>query len=183
LIEVVDYDTAWPQRFEQLRATVWPAVSDIAIAIEHVGSTSVPGLAAKPIIDVDAIVLTSPSSMKTVIASLTRIGYEHQGDLGVPGREAFRNGPPDLPPHHLYSCIEDCVALRNHLVVRDFLRAHPDVAREYGELKKRLARGFPDDIDSYIAGKTDLLCRILALSGMPAGEIAAVRGANIGLQS
>jgi GrpB-like predicted nucleotidyltransferase (UPF0157 family) len=98
LIEVVDYDAAWPQRFEQLRARIWPAVSDVAIAIEHVGGTSVPGLAAKPIIDIDVIVTASPSSMQSVIASLLTIGYERQGDLGVPDREAFRSAPPDSPP-------------------------------------------------------------------------------------
>lgn len=84
MIEVVDYDAAWPQRFEQLHATIWPAISDIAIAIEHVGSTSVPGLAAKPIIDIDVIVTASPSSMQSVIASLLTIGYEHQGNSASP---------------------------------------------------------------------------------------------------
>ena len=178
MIEVVDYDAAWPQRFEGLRAKIWPAVSDIAIAIEHVGSTSVPALAAKPIIDIDVVVPTSPSSMPATIEALSNIGYVHQGDLGVAGREAFRNVSPDLAPHHLYVCVEGCTALRNHLIVRDFLRADPSSAREYGNLKKRLAQLFPNDIDSYIAGKTDLLCRILTHSGLRTEEIAAIRGVN-----
>lgn len=178
MIEVVDYDGAWPQRFEELRAAIWPSVSDVAITIEHVGSTSVPGLAAKPIIDIDVVVPPSPSSMRAAIEGLSKIGYVHQGDLGVAGRGAFRDGPPDLPPHHLYSCVDDCTSLRNHLIVRDFLRANPVAAREYGDLKKRLAQRFPDDIDSYIAGKTDFLCRLLSASGMPNDEIAVIRGVN-----
>src|SRR5690242_8803522 len=177
MVRVVDYDDGWPSYFEELRARIWPAVSDVAIAIEHVGSTSVPGLAAKPIIDIDVIVPGSPSSVCAAVESLVRIGYEHQGNLGIAGREAFRR-PPGSPPHHLYACVEGCTALRNHLIVRDCLRANPDIAREYGDLKKRLAREFPDDIDAYIAGKTELLCRVLAASGMSEDELEKIRRVN-----
>jgi GrpB-like predicted nucleotidyltransferase (UPF0157 family) len=176
LIEVVDYDAAWPQRFERLRAALWPAVLDVAIAIEHVGSTSVSGLAAKPVIDLDIIVVDVPSQ-RAAIASLAKLGYVHRGDLGVTGREAFTT-PDSASRHNLYVCLDGCVSLRNHLVIRDYLRAHRETAVEYGNLKRWLAQRFPDDIDAYIAGKTDLLCRILTLSGMPAEEIAAIRGVN-----
>jgi len=176
LIEVVDYDAAWPQRFEQLRATIWPAVSDVAIAIEHVGSTAVPGLAAKPVIDLDIIVADS-QSVRAVIASLATLGYMHRGDLGVTGREAFTT-PDGAPRHNLYVCLDGCVSLRNHLLIRDYLRVHRETADEYGDLKRRLARAFADDIDAYIAGKTAFLCAILAASGMAQQEIASVRLAN-----
>jgi GrpB-like predicted nucleotidyltransferase (UPF0157 family) len=177
-VEVVDYDDVWPSHFEELRARIWPAVSGVAVAIEHVGSTSVPGLAAKPIIDIDVIVPHAPSSVDAVIESLAKLGSEHQGDLGVAGREAFRNSPRGSLPHHLYACVEGCAALRNHLIVRDRLRASPDLAREYGDLKKQLAREFPSDIDAYIAGKTELLCRILAASGMSADGLEKIRRVN-----
>lgn len=177
VIEVVEYEAVWPQRFERLRATLWPAVSHVAIAIEHVGSTSVPGLAAKPILDIDIIVPTSRASVESAIESLATAGYTHQGDLGVPDREAFKSAD-GVPRHNLYVCPKDSLALRNHLVVRDYLRAHPEVAREYGRLKRRLAARFPDDIDAYIAGKTDLICRILATSDIPASEIERIRRVN-----
>lgn len=179
-IEVADYDAAWPRRFEELRSAIWPAVSDVAIAIEHVGSTSVPGLAAKPILDIDIIVPASQASIDAAIGALATIGYAHQGDLGVPGREAFKNSVA-TSRHNLYVCPENSLALKNHRVVRDYLRAYPDTAREYGDLKRALAARFPNDIDAYIAGKTDLICRILATSDISASEIERIRVVNAGI--
>jgi GrpB-like predicted nucleotidyltransferase (UPF0157 family) len=161
-VVVVDYDPAWPEIFEQIRARVWPAVADLATTIEHIGSTSVPGLAAKPVIDLD-LVVPAASDIPTVIDRLATIGYEHRGDLGIPGRESFR-APADLPRHHLYACPGDNHALANHLAVRNHLRADPETARAYGELKRELARRFPDDIDSYVDGKTDMILEILRMA-------------------
>jgi len=144
-IEVVDYDPAWPGLFEQLRSRVWPAVQDCAIAVEHVGSTSVPGLAAKPVIDITVIVV-SDTDVPLAIERLATVGYVHQGDLGVEGREAFAS-PPMLPAHHLYLCPRQSLALMNHLTLRNYLRTHAEAAREYGDLKKRLASQFRHDID------------------------------------
>src|SRR5512146_1553074 len=119
-MRVVDYDDDWPRRFEQLRARIWPSVADVALRIEHVGSTSVPGLAAKPIIDMTLVVL-EPGDIPLVIDRLATPGYCHQGDLGIGGREAFEQ-PAGLPPHHLYACAEGAPALINHIAFRDYLR-------------------------------------------------------------
>lgn len=175
-IVVVDYDPAWARHFEQLRASLWEAVHDAAISIEHVGSTSVPGLAAKPIVDLDIVVRSSEESA-TVIQRLDPLGYTHRGDLGIVGREAFRN-PPGGPTHHLYVCLEGSLGLRNHLAVRDYLRSHPDKAIAYGELKRQLAEKFPDDIDSYIDGKADFLQGILRASGFQSQELATIATPN-----
>lgn len=164
-IVVVDYDAAWPGAFERLRAAIWPAVRDAAEAIEHVGSTAVPGLAAKPIIDLD-IVVRSGAEVPAAVARLAALGYAHRGNLGIEGREAF-DGPPGPDVHHLYVCPRDSAALANHVAVRDYLRAHPDAAREYGELKKALATRFPHDIDAYVGGKADLLQRIMRAARAP----------------
>lgn len=160
---VVDHDPGWAAAFERLRDRVWPAVSDVAVAIEHVGSTSVAGLAAKPILDVDVIV--PPDQVSAGIERLERIGYRHRGDLGVAGREAFH--PPDHAEcrHNLYLCRAGCPSLANHLAIRDHLRANPDAVVEYGALKKRLADEYPDDIDGYIEGKTAFLVGILRKAG------------------
>src|SRR4029453_1666707 len=99
-IVVTDYDPIWPQRFEMLRAHVWPAVSDFALGVEHVGSTAVPGLAAKPIVDM-SIVLRSDSEVPLAIERLAALGYQHLGNLDIEGREAFRP-PASLPLHNLY---------------------------------------------------------------------------------
>ncbi|HEX6533449.1 MAG TPA: GrpB family protein [Gemmatimonadaceae bacterium] len=175
-IVVLDYDPTWPEIFERLRSEIWPAVSDVALAVEHVGSTSVPGLAAKPIIDMSVVVPTD-AEIAVAIERLATLGYVHRGNLGVEGREAFRS-PDELPPHHLYLCPRDSIGLANHLAVRDYLRTHPEMATEYGALKKRLAREYPHDIDRYIDGKTDLILGILRASNFPAARLEAIERTN-----
>lgn len=174
-IEVVDYDAAWPERFAILRDRLEPAVGDVAIAIEHVGSTSVPGLAAKPVIDIDVIV--HAANLPIAIERITALGYEHLGEMGVPQREAFR-APDDLPRHNLYVTVDGCVSLRNHLAVRDYLRANPEAARAYGELKKKLAVTCEGDIDRYVAGKSEFISAILSRSGLSEEELLAIRAVN-----
>ena len=176
MIVVVDYDPAWPATFETLRAHVWPTVRDVAETVEHVGSTSVPGLAAKPIIDISIVVATA-GEVPMAIARLATLGYVHQGELGVEGRDAFSR-PEGLPAHNLYVCRRGGLGLTNQLAVRDYLRAHPAAAREYGALKKQLARRFPNDIDRYVAGKTDLVLSILRAAGVREDQIAAIERAN-----
>jgi len=179
-IVVVDYDPDWPAAFERVRSRVWPVVSDIALAVEHVGSTSVPALAAKPVIDI-SVVVRGKADVPVAIERLATLGYVHRGNLGIEGREAFKNPAPSLDPlpaHNLYLCPRDSPALLNHLAVRDYLRTHPDAAAEYGDLKKRLAELYPNDIDSYIDGKTDMLLRILRTAGFPAEQIQEIERAN-----
>lgn len=174
-IEVVDADPAWPLVFARLRAAIWPALADIALGIEHVGSTAVPGLAAKPIVDIDVIV--PPGQVVAATARLAGLGYAHKGDLGVPGREAFAH-PPDTPRHHLYVCPAANTALANHLAVRDYLRANPDAARAYGELKRRLAVRFAEDVDGYVEGKSAFILDILRRSGFAEADLAAIEAIN-----
>jgi GrpB-like predicted nucleotidyltransferase (UPF0157 family) len=175
-IVVVDYDPGWVAAFERVRARVWPAVSGVALSIEHVGSTSVPGLAAKPIIDV-SVVVRGESDAPLAIGCLESLGYVHRGNLGIEGREAF-DSPDGLPAHHLYLCPRDGPGLANHLAVRDYLRGHPGAVTEYGALKKRLAEEFPHDMDSYIAGKTDMLLAILRAAQFSAPRLEAIEREN-----
>jgi GrpB-like predicted nucleotidyltransferase (UPF0157 family) len=175
-VTVVDYDAAWPAIFERLRATVWPVVADLAVVIEHVGSTSVPGLAAKPVIDLD-IVVRSRADVPTVVGRLTALGYDHLGDLGIVGREAFR--PPEgSTAHNLYVCRPDSPSLANHRALRDHLRAHPELAHAYGALKKRLALAFPSDIDGYVAAKTDFIVAVLRTAGIAEEHLKDIERAN-----
>jgi GrpB-like predicted nucleotidyltransferase (UPF0157 family) len=162
--------------FEQLRSRVWPAVAEVAVAIEHVGSTSVPGLAAKPIIDM-TIVVAQRRDVPVVIDRLATIGYRHRGNLGIEDREAF-DEPPDLPRHNLYVCPQGTIGVVNQVAVRDYLRAHADAARRYGELKKRLAAQFPDDVDSYVFGKTDFVLDVLRRAGLTEDQLASIERVN-----
>ena len=175
-IKVVDYDPNWPEAFEALRSHIWPTVQNIAQSIEHVGSTSVPGLAAKPIIDIN-IVVSSDAHIPIAIERLAAIGYEHCGNLGIEGREAFK-APAHLAAHNLYVCLAGSLGLENHLAVRNYLRQNPSVAKAYGELKKQLAQQFPHDIDSYIAGKTDFLLEILQSANFSPAHLASIERIN-----
>ena len=134
-----------------------------------------PGLAAKPIIDVSVVV--GAEDVPLACERLATIGYVHQGNLGIDGREAFES-PSGFPAHHLYVCHRDSLALANHVAVRDYLRAHPETAREYGEVKKQLAKQFPNDIDGYVDGKTDLLLRILRAAGLSETQLENISRAN-----
>jgi len=180
-VEVVPHDPVWADHFARIHAHLWPAVQHAAMRLEHVGSTAVPGLAAKPVIDA-CIVVASRRDLPYVVKALSTLGYIHRGDLGVPDREAFRAPVPDhpeaLPKHHLYASPRHSLSLRNHLGLRDALRAQPALAAEYGVLKQQLARQFPDDIDRYIAGKTDFIIAVLRQIGFTDDELAAVRGIN-----
>ncbi|MDX1395576.1 MAG: GrpB family protein [Gemmatimonadota bacterium] len=174
-VVVVEYDPAWPSVFERLRTDIDEAVAHLAVAIEHVGSTAVPGLAAKPVIDMDVVV--PQGRVGDAIARLAAIGYEHRGDLGVPGREAFHE-PREAPRHHLYVCPAGSPALANHLAVRDYLRDHPEEARTYGALKVRLADEFGDDIDGYIEGKSSFLLGVLERVGFDPETLGEIERVN-----
>jgi GrpB-like predicted nucleotidyltransferase (UPF0157 family) len=133
-------------------------------------------LAAKPIVDMSIVVL-SRAEVSLAIERLAPLGYSHRGNLGVEDREAF-DAPPDLPAHHLYVCPRDGLGFENQRAVRDYLRAHPDAAAEYGALKKRLAEAFPHDIDRYVEGKTDFVLAILQEAGLSPERLRAIELAN-----
>jgi GrpB-like predicted nucleotidyltransferase (UPF0157 family) len=175
VIEVVAYDPTWPARFEAIRERIAPRLADIAQSIEHVGSTAIPNLAAKPIIDID-IVVAEPRAVQAAIAVLESLGYRHKGDLGIEGREAF-DRPEGTHPHHLYVCLADTAALRNHLAVRRHLLTNPAAREAYGALKLRLANEAAD-IDEYLYAKTDLVLTFLRAEGIDPEEIAAIEAAN-----
>jgi GrpB-like predicted nucleotidyltransferase (UPF0157 family)/mannose-6-phosphate isomerase-like protein (cupin superfamily) len=171
-IVVSDYDPAWPEWFETVSSHVWPAVRDVALRIDHVGSTAVPGLAAKPIIDVDVVVATE-RDVPEAIDRLAGLGYRWRGDLGVPGRQAFaRPSDPELPAHHLYVVVEDNKAHLDHWLLRDLLRSDPDARERYAALKRRNVEVARGDIDVYVAAKAafvaELLTRARAERGLPA---------------
>lgn len=175
MIIVQEYAPSWKFHFNSLSNIIRDATwSDIKI--EHVGSTSVSDLAAKPVIDIDIIV--SRHEVAAVIGLLAKIGYEHRGNLGIEDREAFFNPKHIDIDHHLYVCVEDSIAVRNHLALRNYLRTHPESAERYGNLKMQLAREFPDDMDSYVSGKTSFITELLSQCGMNAAELSSIEGAN-----
>jgi GrpB-like predicted nucleotidyltransferase (UPF0157 family) len=163
-IVVADYDPVWPEWFDRVHAYVWPAVADIALRIDHVGSTAVPGLAAKPVIDMD-IVVAAEEQVRPVIERLGTVGYRWRGDLGVTGREAFHlDRELGLPPHHLYLVVEDNRAHLDHWLLRDLLREDADARRRYAALKRENAAMAGDDIDVYVARKAAFVAELLTVA-------------------
>ena len=155
-----EYDPAWPRLFEGLRGRVLDALGGLAVAVEHVGSTAVPGLTAKPVVDIDAVV-PSAEDVPLAVERLERAGYRHEGDLGVSGREAFRP-PAGAPWHHLYVLPAGGEELRRHLAFRDNLRAHPEEASAYAALKRESARRFGGDRRAYADSKGEFVEHILS---------------------
>ncbi|WP_409340797.1 GrpB family protein [Paenibacillus sp. MBLB4367] len=162
-VTVVEYDPKWVKMFEALRDFVAPSISDIVLTIDHVGSTSVPGLPAKPIVDMDVVVATR-DDVQIAIEKLAALGYVHEGDFGIEGREAFVP-PSGVPWHHLYVCTVDNAEYKRHIMFRDYLRSHAQEAEEYGKIKLKLAQQFHNDRKAYTNAKTDFVEGILTRTG------------------
>ena len=151
-VTVVDYDPSWPQRFWEERDRLCGALGEAALAIWHIGSTSVPGLAAKPVVDV----LVAARSLEEVDAAEPRmreLGYECLGEFGIPGRRYFRKGGDERTHQvHVFDA-GDRENIARHLALCDYLRSHEDARDEYAALKRSLGRRFPYDIEGYCDGK------------------------------
>jgi GrpB-like predicted nucleotidyltransferase (UPF0157 family) len=174
-IVVVEYDPQWPVAFATIRTSLETALDGVpVIGIEHVGSTSVPGLAAKPIIDIDVIV--DRSYVGDATAALEAVGYRSLGEMGVPDRHAFKT-PPDEIRQNTYVIVDGCLSLRNHIGLRDVLRGDPNLRDEYSSVKRRLA-ATTDDIDVYVDGKTDVVRRVLARAGLADRELDEIEAGN-----
>jgi GrpB-like predicted nucleotidyltransferase (UPF0157 family) len=173
VIVVAEYDPAWPQRFDQLRREYAGAMADAGVpvvAIEHVGSTAVPGLAAKPVIDCD-IVVAEPD-VPAASAVLAGLGFTPLGELGIPLRWAFKE-PRRLGRTNTYVVGEGSLSLRNHLAVRDILRADSDLRERYAAAKRRVG-ATAANIDDYGRGKNAMVQQILAAAGMTEAERASI---------
>lgn len=160
---VVAYDPAWPHFFRSIRERLQELFVDSEALIEHVGSTAVPGLAAKPIVDIDVVVPSSPD-IPDAVRRLELGGYIHRGDLGIPGREAF-DVPPDLPYHHLYVVAAGTKPHLDHVLLRDHLRSHPDAAERYGRRKLEVAHLITaESRQAYMEAKASIVEELLAVA-------------------
>lgn len=158
---VEDPNPEWSMWFDAVCAYVSPFVGDAVLRIEHVGSTSIPGLSAKPIIDID-IVVAEERAIAPTVALIESAGYRWIGNLDVEGREAFE--PPDepkLPAHHLYLVVLDNRAHSDHWLFRDALMSDPDARDRYGSLKRANAALANGDADRYVALKAAFVAEVL----------------------
>jgi GrpB-like predicted nucleotidyltransferase (UPF0157 family) len=161
-IVVSDYDPNWPAQFETERRAVARAFGAIALTIEHVGSTAVPGLAAKPIIDL-LVGVTDVGTARHRVEAMRSIGYTYMSEYRawLPGEMLYRKGPPGPWTHHVHVMEPSSPRWDELVLVRDYLRAHREIAAAYGELKKALAVLFEDDIEGFRDAKRPFLAEVL----------------------
>jgi GrpB-like predicted nucleotidyltransferase (UPF0157 family) len=161
VVRIVPYDPAWPALFDAEVARLTPILEacGVTLRLEHTGSTSVPGLAAKPILDI--LAGWEPSGVRTnAIPAIEAAGYQYRGEQGIAGRDFFRRGEPRQ--YHLHLTEVGSTFWHDHRTFRDYLRANPDAARRYETLKHELAATFPTDRERYIEGKTEFVIATLA---------------------
>lgn len=158
-ISVVDYDPAWPEMFEQERANLKSMLGSLVFTIEHMGSTAVPGLASKPIIDLLVGVYSLADARSRCIEPFQASGYAYipEYESWLPDELFFRKGGPGPWTHHVHVMESSNPRWDAFLTFRDYLRGHPDAASAYGKLKKSLAAEFKDDIAGYRNAKDDFI--------------------------
>lgn len=156
----------WHQRFGEEELRLRHAMGARAVWIEHVGSTAVCGLSAKPIIDI-AVAVKQAADAASSVSALKEIGYEYRGENGIRGRFYFVKGAPRT--HHLHVVEMDSELWRNHLLFRDYLRMHNGAVHEYERLKRRLALEYPTDREAYTEGKASFICEVLTRASAAAG--------------
>ena len=165
-VTVLPYNPEWKNAFEEIKADIENALGDLILGIEHVGSTSVEGMSAKPCIDID-VIIKDYSVFETVVDKLNTLGYIHEGDLGIEDREAFDySDKANLMKHHLYVCPEYSKELHRHITFRDFLKSNPKAVEKYSKVKETAAELFPDDIDKYIQYKSPCIEELYVICGL-----------------
>jgi GrpB-like predicted nucleotidyltransferase (UPF0157 family) len=176
-IKIVDPDPQWPLMFEAEKSRILDAIGHVVVGVEHFGSTSIPGIGAKPIIDI-LIAIPRLDDAKMCIGPLGAIGYSYipEYEAKIPFGRFFRKGPEEAPTHHIHM-LEPKRNWETNLIVRDYLRSHPVEAAEYLSFKKRLAAEFGTDVDGYTAAKRPYLNTVIekaraALAGDSADDPA-----------
>lgn len=159
---VEKYNPEWPKRFEEIKAFLGKKINKACIRIEHVGSTAIPGMIAKPIIDI--IIVIEPEQWEEMKALLKERSYFHEGDLGIKDREVFKfhdeTFKKSLPTHHLYVCPKHNLALKEQIAFRDYMKTHKKDRERLSALKWALAKKFNNDKYPYMDGKDAMVKEI-----------------------
>jgi GrpB-like predicted nucleotidyltransferase (UPF0157 family) len=154
-VEVIPHQPQWKEMYEKESERLRSVFGDLLVTIYHIGSTAVPELAAKPIIDIMPVV-KEIEAVDTLTMQMESLGYTARGENGIPGRRYFYKGE-SVRTYHVHVFAAGNPEITRHLAFRDYLCHHPIDARRYGELKLKLAAEHPWDIERYIAGKAPLI--------------------------
>ncbi|MEM1290556.1 MAG: GrpB family protein [Cyanobacteria bacterium P01_H01_bin.162] len=177
-VEVVSPDPAWPAAFARAAQEIAVALDNNVVAMHHIGSTAIPDIYAKPIIDL-LIEVAELERVDAHQAAMTALGYQAMGEYGIPGRRYFRrDNAAGVRTHHVHAFAADTDQVRRHLAFRDYLVAHPAAAQEYSELKRRLAQAHPTDIEQYMDGKHDFIQAIDQQAAQWSAAKSAARSSN-----
>jgi GrpB-like predicted nucleotidyltransferase (UPF0157 family) len=159
-IVVVPYHPSWPEKYQQEAEKISAIFGQELISIHHIGSTAIPGMSAKPVIDIMPVV-RDIEAVDAFNPATIQLGYEPQGENGIPGRRYFVRGGDAHRTHHVHTYQPGNPEVDHHLDFRDYLIARPEEAQQYASLKMELARQYPHDIDAYIAGKDAFIKEII----------------------
>jgi GrpB-like predicted nucleotidyltransferase (UPF0157 family) len=176
-IVISDYNPAWPSLFEQECTSLHTALGPLVLTVEHIGSTAVPGLAAKPIIDLQLSVRSLEDARSSCVEPLHALGYAYmpQYEARLPGELFFQKGPSGQWTHNLHVLQGDHPRWRRRLLFRDHLRNHPEIARAYAKLKRDLAAAFDGDFSGYMNAKTAFVAATLAEALGPGEQVVLDR--------
>lgn len=162
-VRLVEYDPRWPSLFAAERQRILDQCATLGLRLEHIGGTSIPGMCAKPILDI-AAGRPRGASTQDAVAALEQAGYEHRGERGVPGRQLFCRGQPRA--YHVHLVEEGGPLWRDYVAFRSYLRAHPETARQFADLKRVLAARFSRDREAYMNAKASHVQEVLRLAGV-----------------
>lgn len=155
-VEVVPYRVEWPAQYQSEANALRDVFGDQLLSIHHFGSTAIPGISAKPIIDI-LVIVRDIDAVFPLVPTLEAMGYVFKGEYGIPGRRFFYKGTEEVRSHHLHVYEINSPNILRHIAFRDYMRTHPSLASAYAKLKESLARQFPDDMERYIEGKNDFV--------------------------
>ncbi|MBD2465859.1 GrpB family protein [Oscillatoria sp. FACHB-1407] len=157
-VEVVPYCQAWPDAFEIEAQRIVTALDENVVAVYHIGSTAIPNIYAKPIIDL-LVVVHDITQVDEQIEAMEALGYEALVEFGIPGRRYFRkNNELGVRTHHVHTFESNSSEIERHLAFRDYMIAHPEDAHQYSELKRELVKNLHwSDIEGYMDGKNEFI--------------------------
>jgi GrpB-like predicted nucleotidyltransferase (UPF0157 family) len=159
-VEVVPYTSNWQEAFEVESKSVADALGENVVTIHHIGSTAIPSIYAKPIIDL-LVEVKDIIKVDELSSAMESLGYEVMGEFGIPGRRFFRkDNQENVRTHHVHTFGIASDQVERHLAFRDYMLAHPEDAQKYSELKRELARKYPENINKYMDGKDGFIKEI-----------------------
>jgi GrpB-like predicted nucleotidyltransferase (UPF0157 family) len=160
-VRLIPFTMEWERLFIEEKIRLLAAVGKYVFDIQHVGSTSIPGMAAKPIIDI-AIAVKNFEEASVCIKPIEKLGYEYKGENGIPRRHFFAKGNPRT--HHVHMNEIGSRDWNDQIIFRDYLTQHREIAKEYAELKIEFAKRYPTDRQSYLDSKAPFIERVLQLA-------------------